>query len=68
MKCYYSVIAQFEKGDTWSVEFGDYVRSVARDEAWAIKDDGAYRVKVIESGDTQAEITARVAEYNAKEA
>jgi hypothetical protein len=64
MKQYYSIVVQFEKGDSFSVQFGDYDREVVAQE---VEDSYAdcYKTKIVRSGDTTAEINAAVAKLNA---
>ena len=63
---YYSVIARYEKAGPWSVQFGDYDKRVAREEAEFVLQD-ALQVRVICTGDTQEEIDAEVARLNGAE-
>lgn len=61
---YYTLAVQFDKGDTFSVQFGDYDREVVVQE---IEDSyaDAHKVRIVRSGDTTAEINAAVAKLNA---
>jgi len=60
---YYTLAVQFDKGDTFSVQFGDYDREVVAQE---IEDSyaDAHKVRIVRSGDTTAEINAAVAKLN----
>lgn len=65
-KHYFTVVTQDEKGGTWAVDFGDYDRAVANEEAQLLKDAGqVYAVKVIKTAPEQEAITAAVAALNA---
>ena len=61
---YYTLAVQFDKGDSFSVQFGDYDREVVVKE---IEDSyaDAHKVRIVRSGDTTAEINAAVAKLNA---
>ena len=61
---YYTLAVQFDKGDSFSVQFGDYDREVVVQE---IEDSyaDAHKVRIVRSGDTTAEINAAVAKLNA---
>lgn len=61
---YYTLAVQFDKGDTFSVQFGDYDRETVVQE---IEDSyaDAHKVRIVRSGDTTAEINAAVAKLNA---
>ena len=61
---YYSIAVQFDKGDTFSVQFGDYDREVVVQEVEDSYAD-AHKVRIVRSGDTTAEINAAVAKLNA---
>ena len=64
-KAYYSLIARFEKSDSFSVQFGDYERETVAQEIEDSFDD-CYQVKIISTAPEQAAIMARVAELNSK--
>ena len=64
-KRYYSVLVQWERGDDWSVQFGDYSRSVCVDEIEDSYSD-AYKTKIITTDDKQSAIDAAVATLNFK--
>lgn len=65
-KYYYTVVTQDEKGGTWAVDFGDYDRAVAKEEAQLLKDAGqVYAVRVIKTTPEQEAIIAAVAALNA---
>lgn len=61
---YYTLAVQFDKGDTFSVQFGDYDREVVVQEVEDSYAD-AHKVRIVRSGDTTAEINAAVAKLNA---
>ena len=56
-----------ERGDDgrWHVVFGDYDKAVVREERDAIGRDGGVVMKIITTGDAQADIDAAVRELNA---
>jgi len=65
-KQYFSVIAKESKSDKWSIQFGDYDRTVAQDEADDMKESGEWAmVKVIKTAPQQAAIESAVAALNA---
>ena len=53
-------------GCPWSVEFGDYDYSTVMEEFAEMRDRGwkVKELKVLETGDTQAEIEAAIAKLN----
>ena len=61
---YYSIAVQFDKGDTFSVQFGDYDKEVVQQEVWDSY-SGCHKVRIVRSGDTTEEINAAVAKLNA---
>jgi hypothetical protein len=60
---YYSIAVQFEKGDKFSLQFGDYDREVVVQE---IEDSyaDAHKVRIIRSGDTTDQINAAINKLN----
>jgi hypothetical protein len=63
-RTYFTLIARDDSpGCPWSIEFGDYVKSVVRDEAEEYRDQGL-KTKIIETGETQREINEAVAAIN----
>jgi hypothetical protein len=67
MKVYYSVIAQYEKGGKWCIEFGDYDKQVAADEMETIRESGqCHKVKLMVSGASQSAVNAELAKINLK--
>ncbi len=65
-KTYYTLLSRENKQARWAIEFGDYSRSVVRQERDDMK-DGAYcdyAFKIIETSDAQASIDAAVAALN----
>jgi hypothetical protein len=66
-RTYYTLLSREPHSKRWCIEFGDYSRSVVRQERDDMK-DGDYcdhAFKIIETGETQAEIDAEVARLNA---
>lgn len=61
---YYTLAVQFDKSDTFSVQFGDYDKEVVAQEIEDSYSD-AHKVRIVRSGDTTAEINAAVAKLNA---
>lgn len=64
-KSYYSLIVRFDEFDTFSVQFGDYDKSVVQDECEEYSGN-CYQVKIIKTAPEQASIMAKVAELNSK--
>lgn len=65
-RAYYSVLIKDEKGDKWAIEFGDYDRTVANEEAQVYREAGTvYAVKVIKTAPNREAIEAAVATLNA---
>ena len=67
-RAYFTLLSKGPDDDRWSIEFGDYDRNTVRDERDDMK-DGHYcdhRFRIIETGDTQAELDAAVALLNAR--
>jgi hypothetical protein len=64
MKTYYSIAVQFDQGDTFSLQFGDYDKAVVQQELWDTY-SGCHKTRLIRSGDTTEEINAAVAKLNA---
>lgn len=60
---YYTLAVQFDKGDSFSVQFGDYDKEVVVQEVEDSYAD-AHKVRIVRSGDTTAEINAAVAKLN----
>lgn len=63
MKKYYSIVVQWERGDSFSVQFGDYDRAVVEQECEDAYSD-AYKTKIIKSGDTTESISEAVNKLN----
>lgn len=68
MKTYYSLAIQWERGDRYSPEFGDYDLECVNDE----RDDIAYsydlkpsQIKVIKTDGTQSAIDQAISKLNA---
>jgi hypothetical protein len=76
-KLYYTLLVRNDKQSPWGIEFGDYHRNVVSQERDDYLDtthpmvDGQFdfpkknNTLIISTGDTQAEIQARVDELNA---
>jgi hypothetical protein len=65
MKKYYTLVTN-EDGAGWAPQFGDYDREVVEAEVEDSYDDIPRRyVKIIRTGDSQAEIDAAIAKLNA---
>jgi hypothetical protein len=65
-KTYYTLLSRETPKDRWVIEFGDYSRSVVRQERDDMK-DGAFcdhAFKIIATGDAQSAIDAAVAALN----
>lgn len=65
-RTYYTLLSRGPDDTRWAIEFGDYDRSVVRDEKDDMK-DGDYcdhAFKIITTLDDQASIDAAVAELN----
>ena len=65
---YYTLVSF--QDERWSIEFGDYSRNVVAEEKAGMLDDygsvwKSSELKIIVSGDTQAEINEAVAKLNA---
>jgi hypothetical protein len=60
---YYSIAVQFEKGDKFSLQFGDYDREVVEQEVEDSYAD-AHKVRIVRSGDTTAQINAAINKLN----
>ena len=60
---YYSIAVQFEKGDKFSVQFGDYDREVVVQEVEDSYSD-AHKVRIVRSGDTTQEINSAISKLN----
>jgi hypothetical protein len=65
-KKYYTLAVRWSATDAWSPEFGDYSRTVVKDEQADMRDGSnpPHASKIISSGDTQAEINAAIAALN----
>lgn len=63
-KQYYSIIVKFEKGDNWSVQFGDYDKKCCEDELEDSYGD-CHKAKIIKTAPDQESINAEVARLNA---
>lgn len=64
---YHTLLTRFE--GRWGIEFGAYDRSDVVAEMECIHDGGMYLkrdMKIVTTGDAQADIEARVAELNAE--
>ena len=64
----YFTLAEFTNNNRWTPEFGDYDRENVRSEMEDRRDHDvkAKHLKIIVSGDTQADIDAAIARLNAK--
>ena len=60
-KRYHTLIAK--RDNVWTIEFGDYQRDVVKQEQEDTKERGV-QMRIITSGDTQAEIIAAVDRQN----
>jgi hypothetical protein len=70
-RTYYTLVSRnwaSQYDSTWAIEFGDYDRSVVQAERDDYRDHGckARNLRIISSGDSQAEINAAVAALNAE--
>lgn len=63
---YFTLVARNSKTEKWSIEFGTYSIEEADAERDDMLDGDWKMVRIVESGDTQAEIGAAVAALNAK--
>jgi len=65
-KKYYSLLVRSNTKSPWCVEFGDYDRDVVMDELrdYMYHDNKRMNLKIICTGDTQAEINAEVERLN----
>lgn len=65
---YYTLVQYYTELDKWMIEFGDYDRMLVIFELEDYKDHGVKRknLKIVTSGDTQAEIDAAVKQLNEK--
>lgn len=63
MKNYHSIAVQWEKGDPYTLQFGDYDAEVVRQEAEDSYGD-AYKVRIIHTGDTTESINAFLKNLN----
>jgi hypothetical protein len=63
---YYTLLSRETGATRWVIEFGDYTRSVVRDEKDDMKDGGYcdHAFKIIETLDDQASIDAAVTALN----
>lgn len=68
MRTYFTLCERGDDG-VWRAEFGDYDRETVEAERADYRDHGkrAKTLKIVRSGDTQAEIEAAVKELNAAE-
>lgn len=67
MTKYYSLLVRDDKDSPWGVHFGDYDRECVEDEQRDIVDSDEYakgNTRIVCTGDTQAEINARVMALN----
>jgi hypothetical protein len=62
-KPFYSLLVKFEKGQPWSVQFGDYDRETVEDEAEDSYSD-TFKTRIICTGPSQVEIDAKVFSLN----
>jgi hypothetical protein len=60
---YYSIAVQFERGDKFSLQFGDYDREVVVQEVEDSYAD-AHKVRIVRSGDTTNQINAAINKLN----
>ena len=65
----YHVLLTREDGTAWAIAFGDYSRATVKEERVDHRDHDwkARDLKIITTGDTQAEIDAAVAEINRRQ-
>ena len=67
MRKYYTLIVK-EPGEEWSPQFGDYDRGVVADEGDGMKSSAIWdrkaKMKIICTGDKQADIDAEIARLN----
>jgi hypothetical protein len=65
----YHVLLTREGGVAWAIAFGDYSRATVNEERTDYRDHDwkARDLKIITTGDTQAEIDAAVAEINRRQ-
>lgn len=63
-KPYHTLLVKHNRGDRWSIEFGDYSRKVVKQEAEDSYSD-AHRTTIITTADNQAAIEDAVARLNA---
>lgn len=63
---FYSLLVKFERGEPWSVQFGDYDRETVEAEIEDSYSD-AFKTRIICTGPHQVEIDARVYSINVLE-
>ena len=63
---YYSLLVQWEKNSTWSIEYGSYDREEVEQEKYDLQYSlqSRKRVKIITTGDSQASIDSAVSKLN----
>ncbi|MBT1154408.1 hypothetical protein J1C56_02260 [Aminobacter anthyllidis] len=68
-RMYHTLLARDGRNAPWKIEFGDYSRATVEAERRYYRDQGykAASLKIITTGDTQAEINAAVDKLNAGE-
>lgn len=67
-RSYYTLLVRESERDPWAIHFGDYDRDTVEDERYIERHAGDYaaiNIRIITTGDTQAEIDAEVDRLNA---
>lgn len=66
MRTYYTLVEREEPGTPWFIQFGDYDRETVEAERAEFIDKGfrAKNLKILRSGDRQADVEAAVARLN----
>jgi len=70
-KTYYTLVTRDDDKSPWAIHFGDYDRATVADEADDLYDEGLgvrrKNLKIVKSGDRQADIDAVVRRLNEEE-